>query len=39
VVKVGPILRGTADEQDCDHDGIPCADRGVVACLTKVTAS
>jgi hypothetical protein len=39
VEKVGPTLRGTADEQDCDPDGIPCADRGVVVCLTKVTAS
>ncbi len=27
VEEVGPILPGSSDAQDCDHDGIPCADR------------
>jgi hypothetical protein len=39
VERVGPILRGTSDEQDCDKGGIPYAERSFVVCLTRVTAS
>jgi hypothetical protein len=37
--EAGPTLRGTSDGQDCEHGGIPHADRGVVVGLTTVTAS